>query len=203
MPIVCAVALMALLSACSIPKSKIVLETRDGFEISLRPEKYAPRPAPGPEFQDLKDFKIARSLNRVIVRYGRVISFNRSDPVPLFSEDQVRVLTEILLRELPALPADQRIGLFFSDQYRHDVVDVEIYPEGDYLVYDFRALMVLRSDYERGSQYVSDYGILFLQRDQIKGKSRYPVLKDPIASAARPDLRLPDDSDKKKEASPL
>ena len=194
---------MALLSTCAPAEVKTVLETRDGIEISLRPERHAPRPAPGREFQELKDFKIARSLSRVVVRYTKVILFIRSDPVPLFSEEQVRLLSEVLLRELPALPADKRIGLAFYDQYRGGLVHVELYPEGDYLVYDFRALMVPKDGTRgrRGSP-GPNYGVLYPQRNQIVEGTRHPLLKDPIASAARPDFKLRD-SDKPEQESPL
>jgi hypothetical protein len=199
---VSACVIAGLLGACAPVRT--VLETREGIEISLRPERREARPAPGPEFRDLKDYKIARSLERVVVRYGKVISFNLSDPAPLFSEGQVRALTEVLLRELPALPAGQRLGLAFYDQYRGDIVDVELYPEGDNLVYEFRALMVLKENgmRRRGSRSLN-YGVLVPQRDQIVDDSLYPLLKDPIASAARPDFHPPPEGDKKKEESPL
>jgi hypothetical protein len=201
--LVCAISLLALLTACAPAEIRTVLENREGIEISLRAERHPPRPAPGAEFQDLDETKLARSLRRVVVRYGKVISFYRSDPVPLFTPEQVGMLSAVLLRELPALPADKRIGLAFLDQYRGDLVDIELYPEGEYLVYNFRALMVLKDDRQRNRVGGSlNYGVLLPQRDQIVEDKRYPLLKDPLGSAARPDFKLRD-SDKPEQESPL
>jgi hypothetical protein len=199
-----AFALAALLGACAPAEVRTVLDTREGIEVSIRPERQGPRPPPGAEFQDVKDFQIERSLNRVVIRYSKVVSFVRSDPVPLFTPEQVQFLSGVLTRELPKLPAGKRIGLFFLDQHRHDEVDVELYPQGEYLVYEFRALLRVPQDpVENRGVRPPEMGVLVPQRDQVHEAGRMTVLKDPISSTARPDFRLPEDSGKKKEESPL
>jgi len=189
-----------LLSACAPANLKTVIEQREGVEISLREERKPPRPPPGPEFQDLNAVMVERSLRRVVVRYGQVIAFVRSDPVPLFTDEKVTALGEWLARELPNLPADKRIGLNFLDPYRNEVVDIELFPEGDYLVYEFRLLMVAADELQpRRGQRRRHMGIVYPQRVQVLEDDVYPILKDPIASAARPDFRLYEDGEQPPE----
>ena len=182
----------------------IVLEETHGIVVTLRDERDPPRDPPGPDFAALDETALERSLSRVIVRYGVVVVFNRSDPVPLFSAGQRAAILAVLLRELPRLPGDKRLGLTFNDAYLNYLVDVEIYPAGNWLVYDFRALQQRIGYMARGERPIN-MGVLFPQRDQVANDGRSPLLKDPIASAARPDLRLPDDDEEKEQrpASPL
>jgi hypothetical protein len=191
------------LAACGPAQTKTVLETQHGIELSLRSERKAPRPAPGPEFGEVNATRVERSLRRVVIRYAKVVSFVRSDPAPLFTEEQIAYLSGAVARELAALPPDQRIGLKFADQYRGDEVDVEIYPEADYLVFEFRSLL-LPVDPNRPTpqQRPPNMAVLHPQRDQVFVKGRQPVLKDPFGSAAPPDLKMRDE-DEKEEESPL
>jgi hypothetical protein len=184
---------LAVLAACA-PRH-VVLEESGGIVVTLRQERGAPRPPPGPEFAQDLDAPLKRSLARVVVRYQKIIVFNDSEPVPLFSTEQQAALHRVLLRELPTLPPDKRLGFAFKDVYLRYDVDVEVYPEGGWLVYDFLSLQRRTSPGTPG-MYPINLGKLFPQRGQIAENGRHPMLKDPIASEAKPDLRLPPGKDR-------
>jgi hypothetical protein len=182
------------LAACA--SERVLLEQRAGIEVTLRPERYPPRPPPGADFANLQDVQIERSLRRVVIRHSTFFLFVYSNPVPLFTDEQLAALREVLARELPRLPLERRLGFAFIDGHRRNEVDLEIYPEGNYLVYDFRALLRRpESRLGRLGQPVNE-AILFPQRDQIVKTGRFPLLRDPIASVVQPDFRLKEGEDK-------
>lgn len=186
-----AVTALVVAGGCSAGGGKVVLEVRDGVEVSLRPEREPPREPPGPEFAGLTNVKVDRSLRRLVIRYIKMLIIIRSDPTPLLTEEQTAVMRDALVRELPKLPPDKRVGFYFLDQYKGHDVDVEIYPEGEFLVYEFRALMKRDKLKElgRGNTWVNE-GIPYQQTNQVLlGNSAIRIIKDPIASAVRPNFR--------------
>ena len=184
---------LAVAGGCATGGGKVVLETRDGVEVSLRPEREPPRAPPGPEFDELTSVKVERSLRRLVIRYIKMLIVIRSDPTPLLTEEQVAVLRDTLMRELPKLPPDKRVGFNFLDQYKGQEIDVEIYPEGEFLVYEFQALMKRdKKELGRGNTPINE-GIPYLQTNQVLlGNAAIRIIKDPIASAVRPNFKLRD-----------
>lgn len=195
-------ALAASFALASCAPQKVVLEVTDGIEVTLRDERQPPREPPGPGFAENLETRLARSLARVVVRYQKVVVFNDSEPVQLFTEAQRAVIQRVLLRELPKLPADKRLGFALKDVYLANDVDVEIFPEADWLVYDFRSLQRRNTQSGPGVRPIN-LGTLYPHRDQIAEEGRYPLLKDPITSAAQPDLRPPREDGDDLPESPL
>ena len=193
-----AVTALVVAGGCSAGGGKVVLEVRDGVEVSLRPEREPPREPPGPEFAGLTNVKVDRSLRRLVIRYIKMLIFIRSDPTPLLTEEQTAVMRDALVRELPKLPPDKRVGFHFLDQYKGQDVDVEIYPEGEFLVYEFRALMY-KKEPGRGNAWINE-GIPYQQTNQVLlGNSTIRIIKDPIASAVRPNFEMRDGKEEEDE----
>lgn len=86
----------------------------------------------------LQDYEIA--LRRVIITHSTWVSISESDPKPLFTDPQVRVFTRILKKHLPGLGARQRLLFRFREPYKNLDVLAEVYGDGEYMVFDFRAL---------------------------------------------------------------
>lgn len=191
------VALLLSLAACA-PQA-VILEERDGIIATLRDERNATRQPPGPEFANLTDSQLEYSLRRVVIRPSKAVIFIYSNPVPLFSEPQMAVIRDVLLRELPKLPPDKRIGFEFRDIHKQNDVDMEIYVEGNRLVYEFRALLRRRKENLNRGEGALNAAIVYPQRTQIVEDNSYPAIKDDITSMAKPDLRLLDEEERKKE----
>ncbi|MCZ6532856.1 MAG: hypothetical protein O7A08_07800, partial [SAR324 cluster bacterium] len=95
-------------------------------------------PIPGMLELNLQDYEII--LRRLIVSYGNFGGFTDGDPLPLFTDRQVLVFTRILKMELPKLQADERLEFRFEEVHEGYGVLMEVYGEGEYLIFDFRAL---------------------------------------------------------------
>ena len=132
---------------------------------------------PAAEFIDITPQQVRSSLRRITVRHSTWMLFIRSDPKPLLSEGQLDFLQKTLIRELPNPAPGRRIRFVFRDQYRGELVDMEVYPEGEYLVYFFRAL--IRPSGRVGPGPTSpNRGILEPLSGQIVQPGVFPVLKD-------------------------
>lgn len=132
---------------------------------------------PAAEFSEITAKQVRSSLRRITVRHSTWMLFIRSDPKPLLSEGQLDFLQETLIRELPHLAPGRRIRFAFRDQYRGELVDMEVYPEGEYLVYFFRALIRQTGRTGPGPE-VPNHGILEPLSGQIVRSGSRPVLKD-------------------------
>ena len=86
----------------------------------------------------LQDYEIA--LRRVVITHSTWIGTAESDPKPLFTDAQVRVFTRILKKYLPGLGPEERLLFRFQEPHKDLDVLAEVYGDGEYMVFDFRAL---------------------------------------------------------------
>ena len=77
---------------------------------------------------------------------------------------------------------------------------MEIYPEGEFLVYEFRALMKREKNRLGRGDTTLNEGIPFLQTNQVLlGNAMIRIIKDPIASAVRPNFELREGEEEEEE----
>lgn len=184
-----ALAVALALAGCTSGVPVEPVAERDGVEITLRGERNPPRLPPGPEYERVTAANVQRSLERLVVRYAEVFILNLTDPVPLLSAAQVAVMRDAIAERLPDFPPDKRLGFEFRDRFQGFENEVEVYPEGEYLVYEFRKLMFLkREEVGRGDPGMNR-AFIFKQPDQVVEEAgRTVIVKDRVLSAARPVL---------------
>lgn len=128
------------LGGCSVQRD-VLQGTRDnqGKAVLLTgtPEYKA---SPSPKFKRLSEGQVERSLRRITVRVSKFISFNRGDPTPFHTDAQIDWAKSVMVRRIPNLKPDQRLQLNYQDQFHKFLVEVEIWAEGNNLVYYFTKL---------------------------------------------------------------
>ncbi len=85
----------------------------------------------------LQDYEII--LRRIMISQAGFFA-GEEPPDPLFADRQVLVFSRILRKELPKLEEDQRLQFKFREIYNDGDVLVEIYGDGEFLVFDFAVL---------------------------------------------------------------
>lgn len=118
---------------------EMLVQQPDGLLVERVTGAFTPGAPPPPG--DLPVEVILDSLRRITVRYHRVISLLTTDPEPLLSESQAQGFSEILQRELPRLSPQQRVRFHFRDIKKNNLNEMDVYRDGNYLVYDFANLV--------------------------------------------------------------
>ena len=86
----------------------------------------------------VQDYEIA--LRRIVVTHSSWFGLVSSDPTPLLTDKQVRAFTILLQQRVLELKPDQRLQFRFKEPTQQLDVLIEVYAEGNYLVFDFIAL---------------------------------------------------------------
>ncbi len=125
------------------------------------------------------------SLRRILVQYHGTVSFLRSDPVPLLTQDQAKAFSEILAKELPGLASNQRIRFSFKDFRKKNLNVMNVYRDGPYLVYDFE-LLVASPKYAMNANDPPFSEVTVAELPGQDVHSAYPkaVYKDPVHGTA-------------------
>lgn len=128
------------LGGCSVQREVLSEERENRFKAVLLTGTPETQTAPSPKFNSLSNGQVERSLRRITVRVSKFISFNRGDPTPFHTEAQVDWAKKVMLQWIPKLKPDQRLQLHYTDQFHQYLVEVEIWAEGNHLVYYFTKL---------------------------------------------------------------
>ena len=138
-PLILALVYAAGLAACGGPQVEL-LNTPDGTRMTLLSEQ---APTPGgvdPSFRDLTPLAVEASLRRITVTHATWVSLVQSDPEPLLTVEQIKLLRKPLADALAAIRPDQRVLVRFKDRFKNLDVHVAVYADGTELVYAFSAL---------------------------------------------------------------
>jgi hypothetical protein len=137
-------ALLTLLACLAVAgclvTSQRIAELPGDATVSILSNTLEPERPGAPIFARLTAEDYRTNLRRIIVTYSTWISLIRTDPKPLLTKTQVKQFSEILARELPKLRLDQRLEFKFLDPVKNLDVLVEVYEEGEFLVFAFNAL---------------------------------------------------------------
>lgn len=131
--------LTVLLLACGPQMEKVETLPKGGY-VAILKEAPPPLIPPDPDFNQLTLSDVEELLSRISVRMSTWISLLTTDPKPLLSDLQVLQFGMVLTRELPRLAADQRLRFNFRDQYKNQIVVMDVHKEGVYLVFTFKFL---------------------------------------------------------------
>ena len=127
----------------------------------------------------LQDYEIA--LRRVIITHSTWVGFTESDPKPLFTDPQVRVFTRILKKYLPGLGPEQRLLFRFQEPYKNLDVLAEVYGDGEYMVFDFRALSRdIDAPPTRHIEVFNRAGIIRQSGQLVQETTQRTILREPI-----------------------
>lgn len=180
----CAVLLAAavLLAGCVVEREVLSVDEAQHREVALLVGTPAPDEPPAPAFAAFTRDQAAASLGRVIVRPSTWITFIREDPEPLLSPEQIAWAAGPVAEHVPRLKPDERVQLRFRDRFHNYRVEVEVYPEGRFLVYRFTRLA---DQPERVAEQPNvnkvRYARLEPQPGQIEDSERdVEILRDPI-----------------------
>ena len=175
--------LLAALSACVEPRV-VLLQHPGGTRISMLPEQPAAPDGIAPEFAQITPLKIESILRRSTITHSTWISFVHSEPKPLFSPEQIRLLRAPLADALARLGPRERLLVELKDQYKGRDVEMVVYPDGAELVFRFLALIKDREDVTTGDDAI-DQGELVAQPGQT-------VSKPALVSTLRQSIRQSD-----------
>ncbi|MEE8433734.1 MAG: hypothetical protein V3S64_03005 [bacterium] len=128
------------LGGCSVQREVLSEDRKNRFKAVLLTGTPEPESAPSPKFNQLSEGQVGRSLRRMTVRVSKFISFNRGDPTPFHTDAQIDWAKKVMVEWIPKLNPDQRLQLHYLDQFHKYLVEVEIWAEGNRLVYYFTKL---------------------------------------------------------------
>jgi hypothetical protein len=134
-------ALVLVIGACSSIGLKRELISRDADNTLVEKVTGFSAPDKAPVSRQIAPEDVTSSLKRILVRYHGVVSFSKSDPVPLLTNEQADAFAAILSRELPSLAGNQRIRFSFKDARKRNLNELDVYVDGAYLVYYFNMLV--------------------------------------------------------------
>jgi len=151
------------------------------------------RPAsipPDPRLASPSVNQLEGSLRRIVVSYVKITAWDRTEPRPLLSDQQIRDYAQILARELPTLRDTQRLRFTFTDRYfgRQSEVEFDVYREGDFLVYWFNELAYDPTLTATTVQTVGKDFMAMLEPSpgqEVVNSSNYAYVKDPLLGEER------------------
>lgn len=166
---------------CSLQKEKLD-ERGENQEVYKLTGLAQPEAARDPLFDALSPLQVESSLRRVIVRPSDWMSIIKKDPAPFFSTDQRTWIKNILIEQMPTLQPNQQLEFVFRDQFKDFLVELRMYPDGEFLVYRFLALAANPSRARKfGDPKPLNYAEIKPLSGQIYSDARNAwVLKDPI-----------------------
>ncbi len=180
--------LAAVLSACSLTKTEPV-SGADGNTKITRYTGFAFAETPAdPSTANLPLSEYEASLRRITVRYNKFTAAIKTDPMPLLSERQVSDYAAVLAAEIPKLTAKQRLNFVFTDRYngRGYTVDMDVYREGIFLVYRFKALSTDLSQNLLFGEFPTFLAHLEAQPgQQVLNRDQLAWVKDPLIADVR------------------
>ena len=133
-------AAMLFLGGCSVQQEELSQYRKNRFKAVLLTGTPEPLTPPSPKFLALSEGQAGRSLRRMTVRVSKFISFNLGDPTPFHTDIQIDWAKKVMADWVPKLKPDQRLRLLYVDQFHKYLVEVEIWAEGNQLVYYFTKL---------------------------------------------------------------
>jgi hypothetical protein len=150
--------------------------------VSIISGRDKPEAPPHPALRELTPAMVEGSLRRIWVEPSTWSLFARDDATRYLTPAQTFWARDQISQLLPGLQEDQRIELAFKDQFKQFDVRVEIYPEGNQLVYLFTQLST-ESPLDPSSMSMNSPGWVTLveQPGQVLLFSRKGhTLKDPV-----------------------
>ncbi len=168
-----------LAAGCSIFNQRTIATLPDGTRVIRLAALSAREAPPNPALGALAPLQVEASLRRITVRYSRIIGSN--DPAPLFSERQAAALAPVLARELPTLAPKEHLRVSGHESYRGGSLEMDVYQDGDYLVYFFYSL---GSTEGMGSMSPTDpiYLVKFISMpgQVVRDNSQFAEVRDPL-----------------------
>lgn len=140
LPFLAVLALAMALGGCLIKEQEISIDPDKKRQVSLLSGVEEPDKPASPQFKQLTLAQVSGSLTRLTVEVAEVISFVRGDPTPFLTPDQVGWAAAAIHTHVPKLKPDQRLRLEFEDQHNKLTVEVQLWGEGNELVYYFTKL---------------------------------------------------------------
>lgn len=122
-----------------VPKRELISTQPGGTRVERITGFPAPRQAP--QVLPLRAPDLERSLLRITVRYHGVISFSKDAPQPLLTPDQAAAFAALLAEHLPTLAPNQRLRFSFRDARKGNLNEMDVYPDGPWVVYHFNVLV--------------------------------------------------------------
>lgn len=142
-----------------------------------------PEAPPQPALRELSSAMVEGSLRRIWVEPSTWSLFSRDDATRYLTPAQTFWARDHISQQLPGLREDQRIELAFKDQFKKFDVRVEIYPEGNQLVYFFTQLstdpIIDPSNFSTGSP--SWVTLVEQPGQEVLFSRKGHTLKDPVA----------------------
>lgn len=192
--VLAALFLALMLSGCSSSSRKILTHDKEARRtVTLISGNAVPTTPPSTKLRQLSEGQIRRTLRRIIVRVSIVTYFNRSEPKPFLSEQQLDWASKQISDHLSKLQPDQHLELRFRDQFHHYEVAVEIWGEGSRLIYYFTSLAADPKDlvlenigdrpvnwvtlHEQPGQSISANDLAFILKDQVFSEGPKVILQ--------------------------
>jgi hypothetical protein len=137
-----AVSLSALLAGACSSLERQVLSVDEGQSRSVVLLSGTPPPETPPlaGLKAITPAQVEGSLRRLVVEVSSWAQFLRGDPQPFLSGEQVAWARDRIAAHLPQLRPDQRLQLSFQDRFKGYAVEMEVYAEGENIVYRFPKL---------------------------------------------------------------
>lgn len=136
-----AILLLVLAAGCSPQRTVVMEDAAAQRRVTLLTGTEPPETPPAPGFATLPALELEVSLGRIIIRPGTWNRYALGDPASLLGPDGLRWARDAVAPLLAKLKPDQRVELHFRDRFKGYPVTVQIYPEGQELVYFFTELM--------------------------------------------------------------
>ena len=177
--------LSVLLAGGCVSSEVIDLDEGNKREVRLLTGTDLPEPLPSEAMRSLSTFVIDASLRRITVSPATWSTLVLDDPTYLLDKSQREWISGHLAARLPTLQPDQRLQFTFRDRFKNYLVELEIHPEGDRLVYSFNQLAAKLEDVERKSnERASNWATLVeLPGQTLATNLRAFVLTDLVASS--------------------
>lgn len=135
-----------ILAGCLVQRDVISVDEKRKREVALLTGATPPEVPAHPSFRTLSEFQINSALKRITVEPSTWASFVRDDPAPLLDKSQRDWMVGHLGERLPILQADQRIQFIFRDRFKNYLVELEIHPAGEKLIFRFTQLASMPDD---------------------------------------------------------
>lgn len=167
------------LAACA-PTVRMIEKFDEVTWVTLRSGTPSREAQPIPQLGELsvRDYEIA--MKRVIVNYLKFFGFYQTDPEPLFTAEHVRRFTRVLKQHVPTLQADQRLRFRFQEPHNGRDVLMDVYGDGEYLVFDFLVLSRDIDEPDTTEEPVNDGSIILQEGQQLEESISRSILREPI-----------------------
>ena len=177
------VGLLPAIAGCS--PGLVLLEELPGKVTSYRlMDADPPANPPHAGFRDFRFPEYEQRISAITARISGVISFLRGEPEPLFSGLQTVSIAKVLAKEMPKLGATERLYFKVAHHSRKKMIEVEIYPDGNTLVYRFRALVQDQDPQNKQMSPVNYAKLVPIANQSISQDGQVTSLQDPVFGKA-------------------